>query len=91
MTEFQENYSKISRRRSKKSLAEQIATKRGAIQKHQEKMTYSQKQIEKLETDINRLEIEQQQALLQEYDMTLADLKEFLEGHKDQLKKGDEA
>ncbi|HHF7035841.1 hypothetical protein [Streptococcus mutans] len=90
MTEFQDNPHTNSRRK-KKSLADQIASKKSQIAKHQEKIVASQKRIEALETELGQLEIKQQQNLLKEYGLSMEGLKDFLETNKDQLKKGDDA
>lgn len=90
MTEFK-NIPHTNSRRKKKSLADQIASKKSQISKHREKIAASQKRIEALETELGHLEIKQQQNLLKEYDLSMEGLKDFLEANKDQLKKGDDA
>lgn len=90
MTEFQDNPHTNSRRK-KKSLVDQIASKKSQIAKHQKKIAASQKRIEALETELGQLEMKQQQNLLKEYGLSMESLKDFLETNKDQLKKGDDA
>lgn len=91
MTEFNETNPVTKPRRKKKTLAEQIASKQAQIANHREKIAASQKRIETLEAELNQLEIKQQQAILNEYGLSMAELKTFLESNKDQLKKGDDA